>query len=123
MARLTPLRERERTAFDADPYLRDIAERNLQVAIQCCLDIANRLISFADAPRPSDYHEAILRLGELGVLPVDFARRLAPMAGLRNVLVHEYVRLDWERVYASLQGIGDLERFGRCVRAWLAGGA
>ena len=83
LARLAPLRERERAAFDADPYLRDIVERNLQVAIQCCLDIANRLISETGPPKPSDYFEAILRLGELGVLPIDFAQRLAPMAGLQ----------------------------------------
>ncbi len=34
LARLGPLRDRKRTEFDADPYLRDIAERNLEVSAQ-----------------------------------------------------------------------------------------
>ena len=32
LARLVPLRDRTRTEFDQDPYLRDIVERNLEVA-------------------------------------------------------------------------------------------
>ena len=34
LARLEPLRGRPRTDFDQDPYLRDIVERNLEVAAQ-----------------------------------------------------------------------------------------
>jgi len=33
-------------------------------------------------------------MGELGVLPVDFARHLAPLAGFRNILVHEYLEVE-----------------------------
>jgi hypothetical protein len=31
LARLKPLKQKTRTEFDADPYLRDIVERNLEV--------------------------------------------------------------------------------------------
>jgi uncharacterized protein YutE (UPF0331/DUF86 family) len=58
-------------------------------------------------------------MGELGVLPADFARDLAPLAGFGNILVHEYLRLDWDEVYRTLQQLEDLERFGRLVRHWL----
>ena len=88
------LREKTRTEFDADPYLRDIVERNLEVAAQCRIDISNRIISLENARKPHDYHEAIVLMGELGVM--------APIAGFRHVLVHEYVNLDWEQVYANL---------------------
>ena len=54
------------------------------------------------------YYEAILRLGEIGVLPTDFARRLAPLAGLRNALLHEYVNVDWNKVHQSLKQLDDL---------------
>ena len=36
-----PLQEKSRTAFDEDPYLRDVVERTLEVAAQCCIDIYN----------------------------------------------------------------------------------
>ena len=39
LARLEPLKSRSRIDFDQDAYLRDIAERNLEIAIQCCIDI------------------------------------------------------------------------------------
>ncbi len=60
-----------------------------------------------------------MRMGEIGVLPPDFARRLAPIAGLRNILVHEYVSIDWDEVYESLDQLDDLVRFADLVRQWL----
>ena len=60
-----------------------------------------------------------MRMGEIGVLPPDFARRLAPIASLRNVLVHGYVSIDWDEVYESLDQLDDLVRFADLVRQWL----
>jgi uncharacterized protein YutE (UPF0331/DUF86 family) len=117
--RLQPLREKSKAEFDQDPYLRDIVERNLEIAAQCCIDISHRIISLEKAQKPQDYYEAITRMGELAVLPVDFARRLAPIAGFRNILIHEYLSLDWNEVYKHLQNLGDIIRFGELVRKWL----
>jgi uncharacterized protein YutE (UPF0331/DUF86 family) len=103
LQKLEPLRAKSLEALLDDPYLQDIVERNLEVAAQCCLDIANRIISLEAARKPRDYYEGIIRLGEIGVLPAEFARHFAPIAGFRNVLVHEYLALDWNEVYANLQ--------------------
>ena len=35
LARLHPFLDKARPEFDGDPYLRDIVERNLEVAAQC----------------------------------------------------------------------------------------
>jgi uncharacterized protein YutE (UPF0331/DUF86 family) len=117
---LQPLKDRARSDFDADPYLRDIVERNLEVAAQCCIDISHRIISLEGAQKPVDYYDAILRMGQLGVLPAGFARDLAPLAGFRNILVHEYLAIDWDEVYRALHSLEDLERFAGFVRRWLA---
>ena len=119
LARLQPLREKARIEFDQDPYLRDIVERNLEIAAQCCIDICHRIISLEGARKPVDYYDAILSMGELGVLPAEFARYLAPLAGFRNILVHEYVNVDWDEVYRTLHSLEDLERFAGLVRRWL----
>ena len=121
LARLVPLRDRPRTDFDGEPYLRDIVERNLEVAAQCCIDISHRIIVIEGAQKPRDYHEAIVRMGELGVLPPDFADQLAPIAGFRNILIHEYLAVDWDEVYDNLTNLDDLYRFAALVRGWLAG--
>ena len=120
LARLQALRDRSRDDFDSDPYLRDIVERNLEVAAQCCLDISNRIASLEGARKPVDYYDALLSLGELGVVPTEFARHIAPLAGFRNILVHEYLAIDWSHVYDNLQRIDELERFAGYVRNWLA---
>ena len=119
LSRLQPLRGRTRAEFNQDPYLRDIVERNLEIAAQCCIDISHRIISLEGARKPTDYYDAILSMGELGVLPAEFARYLAPLAGFRNILVHEYVRVDWDEVYRYLEKLEDLARFAELVRHWL----
>ena len=119
LARLEALRNKARSEFDADPYLRDIVERNLEVAAQCCLDICHRVISIEKALKPRDCREAFLRMSELGVLPPEFARKLAPIAGFRNILVHEYMGIDWNEVYSNLQNINDLVNFAGYIGEWL----
>lgn len=121
LARLEPFRNRPRSDFDEDPYLRDIVERNLEVAAQCCVDICNRIISLEKAQKPADYTEAILRMGELGVLDLPFARRLAPLAGFRNILVHEYMAINWDEVFRNLNQLEDLLQFADAVREWMKG--
>jgi uncharacterized protein YutE (UPF0331/DUF86 family) len=37
--------------FDHDAYLRDIVERNLEVAAQCCIDIGHRIIALVRSPK------------------------------------------------------------------------
>lgn len=119
LARLEPFRSKLRSEFDADPYLRDIVERNLEVAAQCCVDICNRIISIEKARKPADDTEAILRMGDLSVLDAPFAGRLAPLAGFRNILVHEYMTIDWDEVYGNLSELDDLLRFAHDIREWM----
>lgn len=120
LARLEPLKNRSRSDFDSDPYLRDIVERNLEISAQCVIDICNRIISIENAQRPADYYGAIMRMGEMGVLSADFALRLAPIAGFRNILVHGYIQIDWDQVYQNMQQLGELTLFAEHIRRWLA---
>jgi len=119
LARLEPFKYKSRGEFDKDPYLRDIVERNLEVAAQCCIDICHRIISLENAKKPNDYYDAILRMSELGVLDSDFARSFAPIAGFRNVLVHAYVGIDWDEVFDNLQEIDTLVQFAESIRRWV----
>ena len=52
-------------------------------------------------------------------MPQDFAQKLAPMAGFRNILVHEYLDLDWDEVYQHLKQLEDLYRFMDHIKHWI----
>lgn len=119
LGKLEPFRKKRREHFNQDPYLRDIVERNLQVAIQCLIDIANRIISLEEAQKPRDYYEAFLILGNIQVLPSVFAREIAPMAGFRNILIHEYVGIDWDLVYKYLQKLDDFYQYEGYIKKWI----
>ncbi len=93
LTKLEPLKTRSFDDFEQDSYLRDIVERNLEVAAQCCIDIANRVIAIEELEKPQDYYGAFITLGRAGILPLEFARSFAGIAGFRNILIHEYIQI------------------------------
>jgi uncharacterized protein YutE (UPF0331/DUF86 family) len=58
-------------------------------------------------------------MGELGVLETRFAQRFAPISGFRNILVHEYMGLNWDEIYSNLQRLEDLRNFAEAVGLWM----
>ena len=119
LLKLEPLKTKTRDEFASDPYLKDIVERNLEVAAQACINIANRIISIEQLEKPRDAYGAIEMLGKVGVLPRELAESLAPIAGFRNILVHEYLEIDWNEVLCNLQRMGDLYNFMDHIKKWL----
>ncbi|MFQ6058747.1 MAG: DUF86 domain-containing protein [Anaerolineae bacterium] len=84
----------------------------LQLAIQHVTDIGAHLLAGSGRAVPDDYREIILKLGRHRIIPYEFAERIAPMAGFRNILVHEYLTVDPTIVYDNLQhGLADFELF------------
>jgi uncharacterized protein YutE (UPF0331/DUF86 family) len=119
LKKLEPFKAKKKEEILQDSYLQDIIERNLEVAAQAVIDIANRIISIEGLEKPRDYFEAILRLGESDILPLDFAKKLAPLAGFRNILVHDYMDINWDEVYKNLHQLNDISRFMNNVKDWM----
>lgn len=71
-------------------------------SIEAALDINAHIIAELGAEVPDDYYGGFVKLGDLGVVPRELALSLAPSAGLRNRLVHEYESLDDATVLASI---------------------
>jgi uncharacterized protein YutE (UPF0331/DUF86 family) len=97
-----------------------VAERLLERMIGRMIDINYHLIVETGHPPPRDYYESFVRLGTLQVLPPGFARRLAPCAGLRNRIVHEYDDIDAAKVYEALQAVvEDIPEYLRHVHQYV----
>lgn len=105
--------------FRSDPKIFKLAQYCIQLCIQCLLDICHHIIVEMDWPRPKDNKEAILTLSRNGVLPNDFAERITPMVGLRNILVHEYLKIDLDKIYSQLQKLEDFRAFQKHIIAFL----
>lgn len=103
----------------ADPDERWAVERGLQLCAQNALDVATHLAAAAGLDSP-DYATAVDRLGELSVLPREFALRFRAIAGFRNVLVHGYLDVDLAQLHEVLnQRLVDFSEFARLVETYL----
>ncbi len=90
-----------------DDYLADfnkqlIIERLLQLIIQAAIDINYHILSRLQPGNVVSNFEAFIELAKYGVLTEDLAKQLAPSAGLRNRLVHEYDDIDSNQVYKAI---------------------
>jgi uncharacterized protein YutE (UPF0331/DUF86 family) len=95
-------------------------ERVLQETIEAALDINAHVIAERGHEVPDDYYGGFVKLGQLGLLSQELAQALAPSAGLRNRLVHEYDTLDDAKVLAAVGTMPDLyPRYIQAVEAEL----
>ncbi|MBI4577195.1 MAG: DUF86 domain-containing protein [Planctomycetes bacterium] len=121
LARLRGLRIASAEALARDPILLWAVEHGLQIAIQTCLDAGNRLVAASGGPPAETYADVLASLVRMGAIPEALGRRLEPVPGFRNVLVHEYGSVDPLRVYEVwATRLDDLGEFARAMAAYLA---
>ena len=104
--------------------LRDMwaVERGLQLGIEILLDIGNHILSAQYGTGSDRYQDIIEQLAGQGILDEDLHRRLRGIAGFRNILVHDYLRLDPDRVEEALATAPrDFDDFALAIRRWLEG--
>ncbi|MDA8336652.1 MAG: DUF86 domain-containing protein [Peptococcaceae bacterium] len=86
-----------------DKRIRRYVERTLHLAVEACLDIGNHLIADLGLREPETYKDIMVILTEAGYLPKEKIRQFKDMAGFRNVIVHDYTRVDPVIVYGILK--------------------
>lgn len=119
VADLQGIRKLQARAFLENRSVRAAAERHFQVAIQSALDIGSHIIAERGFREADGYAEIIDILGEEGVIPKRFAARIRGMAGLRNILVHDYLAVDPAELRKHLVRLKDFERYCRYVIEYL----
>lgn len=100
-----------------DENLYAAAERHLEVAIQCCIDIGSHIIAQMGLDRPKkDNTEIFIILAKEKILPFEFAKKMAAMVGYRNILVHEYTEVERHNTYVNIQkNLGDFAKFAKHI--------
>lgn len=108
-------REKGEEAYLADPGLRAMTERWLELSIQICIDLGLQVLTERGATTPESYAGVFDTLGKEGFLPEELASRLADAAKQRNLLVHLYLDIDDKAVFASLAQLDSLRQFAASV--------
>ena len=116
LERLEAVRTLRREAFLADQDVLDLACYRLLIAIEAALQICFHVSAQQLHQAPESYSDCFALLSEKGLLPQELAHNLQQMARFRNMLVHIYWEVDYERVYEILQHhLGDLRQFTRAI--------
>lgn len=117
LAELRP-RVRTRADLDADLSLHNDVLFSLMTVCQLVIDVAGELAA-RRGDRFEDYTEAVRSLGRDSRFEPRLVSRLERLPGFRNVLVHEYVALDMERVVEALDDLEPVEELLAIVREML----
>jgi uncharacterized protein YutE (UPF0331/DUF86 family) len=104
-----------REALERDLSLHNDVLFSLLTICQLVIDISGEL-SARRGDRFEDYTQAVRNLSRDQRFPLDLVRELERLPGFRNVVVHDYVGLDMDRVLDALDHLEPIERFGRIVR-------
>lgn len=100
--------------------LRRAVERSLQVSVEACLDIGRRIIAQERFRYPEDNADVFRVLYEEKVVSGQLLSTLLEMARFRNLIVHNYARIDDARVYGILKRhLGDFDAFARAIVDYL----
>jgi len=92
--------------------VRRSAERSVFLCTEILLDIIDMILTEKKIPKPDSYSDAIYKMGEYKIIPGEFAYKILYMAGLRNMLAHDYQKDTIHKIIEFLDsGIADLEKF------------
>jgi len=88
----------------SDYFKHAVIERILERVINDALDVNQHIISETkEQEPPDDYKETFLALAAIEIYPKEFAEKISKSVGLRNMLVHNYRKLDEEKFYNSIK--------------------
>lgn len=102
--------------LDNDLSLHNDVLFSLLTICQLVIDVAGELAG-RRGERFEDYTEAIRRLAADPRFPADLVKQLVPLAGFRNILIHEYVALDMARVVEAMDRLVPVRHFVDIVAA------
>jgi len=121
---LTQIREFSKvsiTAYKSDWKMQRIVERTLQMLIELCIDIASHIISDEGMRLPSGYADTFTVLMEKKVIHRNLFKTMDKMAKFRNVVVHQYEKIDPAIVVSILHNnFKDFEIYKKAIIRYLS---
>lgn len=103
--------------YSQDEIINDIdkkgaVERYLYLAVQASIDLAESVIAYKNLRKPSTMSDSFYILQEEGIISIELTEKMVKMTGFRNIIAHDYEKLNYAIVYDVLQSkLPDIEDF------------
>jgi len=106
--------------YERDVKTRRFVERTLQISLEACLDIGSHIIGDEGFREPEDNRDIFKILAEENVIEKGLLPNLQQMASFRNLIVHNYGKIDDEIVFGVLKRrIDDFASYAREITKYL----
>lgn len=117
---LEDVKKYSREEYIKNPLIYGSTERFLHLTIECVMDIANHLISDLRFRKPESNRDVFDILYENDIIDRKLKENLCNMASFRNILVHDYLKLDREIVYdIVLNNLDDIITFANIIKDYI----
>lgn len=114
---LAGYRKYTRKRIESDVTLKAAVERYLYLVSQAAIDLAEAVISIKGLRKPSTMTESFYILAEERIISAAITKKMVKMVGFRNIMAHEYEKVDYTIVYEVLQNrLKDIEVFVKAVK-------
>jgi len=102
--------------LETDINIKGAVERYLYLAVQATIDLADAYIAYKKFRKPSTLSESFHILNEEKIISDNLADKMVKMTGLRNIIVHDYEKINYEIIVDVLQNrLKDIEKFLKSV--------
>jgi uncharacterized protein YutE (UPF0331/DUF86 family) len=99
-----------------DIDIQDILSINLERAVQVSIDIGAHLLADLSVPPPKTMGDVFSILVAEKLISEETGMALRKAVGFRNLSVHAYDQVDWERVFEIVHGrLDDFRKFADAI--------
>lgn len=102
--------------IESDETIKGAVERYLYLVCQATIDLAEAFIAYKELRKPTSQNDRFYILTENEIIAPPLSENMIKMTGFRNVLAHDYAKVDYQRVMDILQnGLNDVEKFIKII--------
>lgn len=118
--KLDPVVKKSFNEYLSDFYIKSSTERMIQLIVECASDINNHVVVESGERPPEDYASSFIKAAEIKLISRGLAEKLKGSAGMRNIIVHEYMDIDDEKIYKIIPiAVSDFKQYIKEVSAYI----
>lgn len=92
---------------ERSPELRRLLERGFQLVVEAMLDVCRHVVSAKGWGPAYTHADCVERLRERGGLPERVSSKLLEFIGIRNVIIHRYLEVDYSQLRSKAEELGE----------------